>query len=323
MKRIFNLSMVVAGLAIMSACSKLDAPYLDLTDSKEGAQVSIARAAGNTLQLTVFPYADEARTLKFGASFGALGLPAQSIPVKFAIDSRALDSLNNIRTTQGLMPYVLFPEDSYTLSSTEAIIPAGQVSSDLVTVSYYSKKFDPLTDYLLPISIVKAGDYKLATNKTIFIVASKLTEKMISKTGWTAEASSEELNGEGASNGRAAQAIDGNVNTFWHSKWQNTELPFPHTLTIDMKSSVYVTRVDLAARQNASNGFRKFNIEGSDDGSSWTSLGVDLMMDPLVKSYQSYPVSPGYRRYLRLTMTTGATATTKSTNLGEISVYGY
>lgn len=323
MKRIIRLSILMTSIIFTCSCKKLETPYTELTESKEGAEVGIVRKTGSTQILPVFPYQDEARTFSFGASFGALGLPANPINVKYAVDMRALDSLNNIRTQQAMAPYQLFPEEAYSLSSKEAVIPAGQTSSNLVTVSYFSKYFDPLIDYLLPICISSADGYKVARNKTIFLVVNKLTEKAAVKTGWTAEASSEELSGEGSTNGRAAQLIDGNVNTYWHSKWQNGELPFPHTVTVDMKSSIFVTRVDLASRQNYTNGFRRFNLEGSADGNNWEMLGSDLVMDPAIKTFQSYPVSHGYRRYLRLTMTEGYTPTSKSTNLAELTVYGY
>ena len=54
------------------------------------------------------------------------------------------------------------------------------------------------------------------------------------KTGWQVlYYSSQETSGEG-SNGRAAQIIDGNDATYWHSKWSGGAASYPHRFVIDM-----------------------------------------------------------------------------------------
>ncbi|NQX38212.1 protein of unknown function [Pedobacter steynii] len=324
MKKLLKLaSLALLGLSLFTGCKKNEAPYEELTDAKDGASVYIARFTGNEQKLSIFPYQDEARTFEFGASFGALGLPKNNISVKYAVDDKAFDSLNVQRGKMGLTAYRKFPAEAYQISTLNSTISSGKTTSDLIKVSYFSRLFDPAFDYLLPISIVSADGYKIGTNKTIFLVAPKLSETPASKTGWTVSADSEELVGEGSVNGKATAALDGNIDTYWHSKWQGGELPFPHWLTIDMKQDIYVTRVELAARQNASTGFSRFNIEASNDGSTWISLGTGLIMDPANKAFQSFPVTPGYRRYLKITMTAGATSVTKSTHLAEINVYRY
>lgn len=324
MKKILKLgSLALLGLALFTGCKKNEAPYEELTDTKEGASVYIARFTGNEQKLSIFPYQDEARIFEFAAAFGALGLPKNSINVKYAIDDKAFDSLNVQRAKMGLAAYRKFPAEAYQISTLNNTIPSGKTTSDLIKVSYFSRKFDPAFDYLLPISIVGADGYKIGINKSIFLIAPKLSEIPANKTGWTVTADSEELVGEGSANGKAIFALDGNIDTYWHSKWQGTELSFPHWLAIDMKQDVYVTRLELATRQNAGSGFSKFNIEASSDGNTWVSLGTDLSMDPANKAFQSFPVTPGYRRYLKITMTAGATINTKSTYLAEINVYRY
>lgn len=324
MKKLFKISgLAYFALTLFSACEKLETPYSESLASKDQGKVYIARFTGNTQNLNIFPYQDEARTFEFSTAFGALGLSSNAINIKYAIDDKAFDSLNNLRTKQGLSLYEKFPADAYNISALNATIQPSSLNSNAVKVSYFSKKFNPSVDYLLPISIVNADGYAIGANKTIFIVAPKLEETMASKSKWTISSNSEELVGEGSSNGKATFAIDGNVNSYWHSQWQGTELSFPHWLTIDMKEDVYVTRIDLASRQNYTNGFRKFNIEASNDGANWVTLGTSLVMDPANKAFQSYPVTPGYRRYLKITMTEGYTLSTKSTNLAELNVYRY
>lgn len=324
MKKILKLgSLALLGLSAFMACKKSTAPYEELTDSKETALVTISRFTGNTQNLTIFPYQDEARTMEFSAAFGALGLPANPINVKYAVDDKAFDSLNLQRDKMGLPAYQKFPQDAYQISALNSTIPAGKLNSELIKVSYFSKKFDPTVDYLLPISIIQADGYKIGANKTIYLVAPKLAEILADKIGWTAAASSEELIGEGTANGKALFVLDGNTATYWHSKWQTPAPVFPHWLSIDMQKEIYVTRVELFTRQNISTGFTVFNMEASKDGKNWTSLGNDLISDPSNKAGQSYPVTPGYWRFIKITAVKAASPATTSTHLAEVNVYRY
>jgi len=310
-------------ILVQSSCKKETPPYEQLSDSKENAVVSIVKSNGNMQNLTIFPYQDEARTIDFGASFGGVGLPASNISVKYAVDDKAFDSLNVSRVAQGLAPFQKFPADSYTLGASSSIIPAGQVSSNLIKVSYFPKKFNDKIDYLLPISVVDASGYKIGAGKTLFLIAPKLTDILASKVGWSVTASSQELVGEGSANGKADFVIDGNTATYWHSKYIAPAAAYPHWLNIDMKTDIYVTRVDLIARQNATNGFVLFNIEGSKDGLSWTSLGDNLVFDPFNKGAQSYPVTPNYSRFIKVTGLKAASASTAVSHLAEMNVYRY
>ncbi|WP_316809166.1 discoidin domain-containing protein [Pedobacter agri] len=323
-EKIFKLSNYVVLIVIaLSACKKIETPYSLQTESKSGAKVYIARSTGNIQNLTIFPYQDEARTFEFNASFGALGLPSKAINVKLAIDDKAFDSLNVVRVAQGLTPYQKFPVDAFSLNTLSATIMAGQLNSELVKLSYFPKKFSDKIDYVLPISITSADGYPIGGNKTIFIVAPKLTEVQAVKTGWVAASSSQELVGEGSGNGKADFAIDGNNTTYWHSKWQSPAPVFPHWLSVDMKNEIFVTKVELIPRQNNNNGFTLFNLEASKDGNTWTTLGTNLPFDPSIKTGQSYTITPAYWRYIKVTATQSASASITSTHLAEINVYKY
>ena len=72
-------------------------------------------------------------------------------------------------------------------------------------------------------------------NKTY--VANFQKDSKLDRAGWTVTASTEEASGEGAGNGVASCIVDGDLNTFWHSKWQGGEAGYPHWFMIDMKSS--------------------------------------------------------------------------------------
>ncbi|MCI7304884.1 MAG: discoidin domain-containing protein, partial [Trueperella sp.] len=70
-------------------------------------------------------------------------------------------------------------------------------------------------------------------------------------------ASSEETSGEGA-NGRLALILDGNRDTYWHTKWNDGEAPLPHTFIVDLGKQVEdLGRIVLTPRQS-SNGSGRF-----------------------------------------------------------------
>ncbi len=307
---------------LFTACEVEDS-YLAKRDSKESALIYIAKSSGNDQDLTIFPYTDEARQFTFGASFGAVGLPASAINVQFEQDNRAFDSVNVVRQAQGLPAYRKFPADAFTLESLNAVIPSGKTSSNLITLKYFPKKFDSKTDYLLPISIKSADGYTInASKKTVFIIAPKLSDVLVTKTAWAVTASTEERTGEGPINGRAAVTADNDLNTFWHSSWSSGEPPYPHWLSIDMKAEIFVTKVAMAPRQNNSNGFTKFKIEGSVDGTTWKSLLENQVFDPAKRdgTFQEFPIIPQYLKFVKITMLEGKV---KSTHLGEINIYRY
>ena len=57
------------------------------------------------------------------------------------------------------------------------------------------------------------------------------------RTGWTAVASSAEddaASSSSALDGAAANVLDGDEETIWHSEWSPDDEPLPHTITITM-----------------------------------------------------------------------------------------
>jgi hypothetical protein len=307
----------LTGLVIATIASCKKEPYKEQTDSKEGAVVYIQQAVTYPQKLNIFPYTDDARSVIFNASFGAVGLPKNNIPVKFEIDNVAFDSVNAIRQQGGLDLYEQFPVDAYAVDGWDVTIRGGDLLSNEITVKYYSKKFDPAKSYLLPISIKDASGYAANPQlNTVFLLANKLEEVKADKTGWSATASSEDVDYGNI----ASKAIDNNVNTFWHSEWYNALPPYPHWLQVDMKGNIYVTKFALVRRKNNGGGFTKFKLEGSLDGSTWTTLGDNLVFDPTTNNSQYYPVTTTECRYIKLTAVEGVA---EYTHLAELDVYRY
>ena len=327
MKKINSIFLLVLFASLFSGCVKEEA-YNKKVDSPADGVVFLQQAVSFPQELTIFPFVDAARTFTFNAGFGAVGYSSKDIAVKLEIDNAAFDSINRVRLAAGLPLYLKFPADSYNIDAMETMIPSGSLTSGNINVNYFSKKFNPLMNYLLPLSIKEASGYTVNPKlKTIFVVVSKLQGKLVPtslKATWGITADSEELVGEG-SNGGASKVIDGDIATYWHTPWYLSNPPFPHWLRIDMKQPNFIDRISMAPRQNNSNGFTLFRLEGSLDGTSWTVLGNNLVFDPTKRdgTFQEYPITPASVQYIRITMLQSRVPTEKSTHLGEINVYRY
>ena len=74
----------------------------------------------------------------------------------------------------------------------------------------------------------------------------------------TASANTEEATGEGAGNGIAAAAADGNSNTFWHSEWSakvfSVSASNPAVITVDLGTTLNIGGFKFQQRPSANNG---------------------------------------------------------------------
>jgi hypothetical protein len=85
---------------------------------------------------------------------------------------------------------------------------------------------------------------------------------------------SEERSGEGA-NGRAAQIIDGNLSTFWHSVWYSGfgAAGLPQEIVIDMKTRTEIEWIQVARRQPSNANTRAVEFQISDNQINWRPVG--------------------------------------------------
>ncbi len=164
----------------------------------------------------------------------------------------------------------------------------------------------------------------IACNKADAILfEDKSTVTKADKTSWTATADSETPDGW-ENTGKAAAVIDGNIATYWHTDYSAAPVPYPHWVQIDMKTARNIIAVDIANRQRAgtpnTNGMKKFKIEGSADGTSFTKLGeFDFIR---TNDFQSFAVSSvNAYRYLKITALEPQNLTTTVTFLAEIEVF--
>jgi len=87
------------------------------------------------------------------------------------------------------------------------------------------------------------------------------------RAGWVASADSAELVGE---NGAAANALDGNTATIWHTQWQAANPPHPHWFSVDMGSTARLGGFRYLPRSGGGNGtIALYRFYVSTDGVNW------------------------------------------------------
>ncbi|GEM62624.1 hypothetical protein SF1_06060 [Sphingobacterium faecium NBRC 15299] len=141
----------------------------------------------------------------------------------------------------------------------------------------------------------------------------------IAKTGWQATASSTQ-SGDG---GGTPALFDGNIETFWHSQY-SPSVPYPHSFTINFSKVEVLSKIGMIRRHNnATGGFKTFNIEVSVDGQNWTTVNQNLTFNSADSpaAWQDYAFTPVNAQYVRITMTAPYTSTATSTHLAEFRAY--
>ena len=158
--------------------------------------------------------------------------------------------------------------------------------------------------YTGPIVVPPGGTVQAASlmpNGQLGIVASRPFASL-SPAGWkVVEVDSQETAGE---DNAAANAIDGNPATFWHTAW-NSDLALPHHLTVDMGRAHRIAGFTYLPRQdgNANGTAESYRFETSTDGVNWTTNIVagtfaNIRNNP---SLQEVPFAPVNARYFRFT----------------------
>lgn len=103
---------------------------------------------------------------------------------------------------------------------------------------------------------------------------------------------------EDSKGGNAANAIDGNINTMWHTVWSGADTE--RSITLRINDPKYLSALEYTPRMSGVNGvFQTCEIYTSLDGSSWYKAGTANW--PLNNSEKSYSFeSPVYAQYIKL-----------------------
>ena len=160
--------------------------------------------------------------------------------------------------------------------------------------------------YSSPISLPLTGTVQAACvmpNGQLGIVTSK-TFAGLPPNGWKVVAvdSQETAGGDNA----AANAIDGNSSTFWHTRW-NEDMKLPHFITIDMGTSHRIAGFTYLPRQdgNLNGTAENYRFETSMDGVNWTTNVAsgtfsNIRNNPSLQQVSFPPVNARFFRFTAL-----------------------
>ncbi|MNI59440.1 Sialidase precursor [compost metagenome] len=119
-------------------------------------------------------------------------------------------------------------------------------------------------------------------------------------------------------NGRAANLVDGNAATYWHSRWSSTPGTYPYFIAVDMKKDTTVTGFTFTQR----NGVRRVKdveIQVSQDNVNWNSEGQFVLQDIITPQNVALPAVKSFR-YFKLIFKSGFDGT-QNAAMAEIKVY--
>jgi galactose oxidase len=247
---------------------------------------------------------------------------ATALPHTFTIDTDNLVSISGLT--------YLPPTDSadgrigrYRVSvsgngSTYTDVANGTFADDaaLKTVTFATV----LTRFVRLTALTEAGDRGLwSAAAEINLLGGN--DPVLPRTGWTATADSQET---ARGNHVAANVLDGNTATFWHSRWSpSPAAPLPHWLTVDTRRLNLVSGLSYLPRQDTGrNGtIGQYRIYTSTDGTTWgAAAAAGWFAD--VKTSQTVTFEPRIARYVRLTALTEAGNRGPWSSAAEINLLG-
>lgn len=166
----------------------------------------------------------------------------------------------------------------------------------------------------------------------------KLDQSLLSIPGYNPDSndgtigySSQESQGEGATNGRAACMLDGNTGTFWHSSWK-VATTYPQWFIVDLGKDYQIAQVELTRRIGDSRGQKGHTLytcaesKAADatnpDSWGWDSYG-SFAFNNNSDAPQAYDLSERLQaaRYIKVYFGTEMKGSGNNTMVSEFNVY--
>ncbi len=147
--------------------------------------------------------------------------------------------------------------------------------------------------------------------------ANATAEPLPPRNEWVATADSQELAGE---NGAAANVLDGDPATIWHSRWQAAGDALPHTLTLDTRALRSITALVYTPRPSSSPNGRigAYVVETSPDGAAWSRAASGTFADTASVKTVTFPAVTA--RWVRLVARSEAGGRGPWSSAGEIDL---
>ncbi len=203
--------------------------------SGKGLPTLMAQADGGSLQVSALPYTDEVMTpIEY-----TIDLPRSSNTV-LTLAARTLGVGSNGCGPRPLDQYIVWSEPA-AFSYVLRLLPSGQKELPII------------------------GRLAAPQNRVKPVVEKP---QALRHGNWTIVAASSFEPGEGD----PIHAIDGDPDTFWHSRWSGDPAQPPHHLIIDFSKPLNVAAVIYTARKDMDHGHvRDYEIYFSDNPSDWGS----------------------------------------------------
>lgn len=233
------------------------------------------------------------------------------IECEFVIDNEYVNQYNNANGTI----FQQLPENAYSFEGSMTL-PNGTSNTDLV-VKVEGTQLQP-GDYMLPIKLKSVSQFEISSNNAVYPLAIRIMGEQLDRTGWTAEANTEELIGETSSNsGPADRLLDGVLTTFWHSQWQNGSHALPHEVIIDAKKEHTFTQFAMIHRATY-HYVKAGEFYVSSDKTNWEKVGSFSMKKE--EGSQIFSITPKKGSYFKILITESNNGT--NSTLAEVYAYG-
>lgn len=300
-------------MLIFSACN----PDTQLAGYSEYARIYMPQAVEQPAKYSLI-MTDSVQTIIYGADYSGPNYPKSKIQVHFSVDSSLVDSFNVANGTN----YKMMPAAGYKLVQKTAVIPAGQVQTKPLNLKITTiGALQPHINYLLPLSV--ETNHNIQINKklqtTYFLINAHF--KFFDRSNWTV-LSVDSYQKHPPFPG--SNAIDGNPNTFWHTRYTRPQPPLPHDIIIDMDTTHTVHGFKIIGRLgrfNARGNPVDIVIQVSNATTNWgQGQHFTLPFNKKVRNTKVY-LSPSMKgRYFKLTVTS-TFENTKFTHIAEIYAF--
>lgn len=253
---------------------------------------------------------------------------SQNLTVTTEIDNSLIATYNNTHSTI----YKAFPDGYLTAENLNVVIEKGKdVSSDSIVLKTDNTKLTGLTagKYIAPVKLKSVSSQQVGsiTNNTTLQVVYFTVDvevRQIKFLAAAAEAQGSLLTGRNTwainfipQPTTAGSVVDGSTTTF--SRWAAS----PVQVDVNLQSSKNVTGLRLHTATSTTYSPSQVNVQVSDDGINYTSLGTPLRANLTYASAYTYILFyvPVPAKYIRLNLGYITNTNTQNYRLTELDVY--
>lgn len=120
------------------------------------------------------------------------------------------------------------------------------------------------------------------------------TKDELNKSGWTITSVSSQED-----DGPAANLLDNDQSTVWHTQWKSTQPAHPHTVVIDMQQAKNIAGLAFLQRSNLNGSLKDVTLYTSTDNVNFTSQGSHTLRNVNSKQYITF-TAPVSARYIKM-----------------------